>query len=154
MTEINATAATEKVDHKTAVEVYLDSLRPPSARLVRTLQRETADEKKAREAAKAGEYRVIHGSVAIPIPLEQRLLPDGSENEHLPRQVYAQPGDIVWVNDRDALFMLENDIIEPLDAKPSRAGKPSEMEQRTASKQAWDYATVKAMREARAARAV
>jgi hypothetical protein len=138
----------------TATEEYLLSIQPVQARLVKQLVRETNVQKKARLAAKAGEYRVIHGSVNVPIPLSERLLPDGSENEHLPKQVLAMPGDVVWLNDRDALALLETDVVEPMDARPSRVGQPSENEKATRAEKAWDYATVKANAEARAARAV
>jgi len=142
------------IDAKTATEEYLATLRPTPARVVRVIKRETEDQKKARLAAKEGEYRVIHGSVMIPIPLENRLLPDNTENPYLPRQQPAQAGDIVWLNDADALFMLEHDIVEALDSRPSRVGKVCEMELHSNSKKSWDYQTVKGIQEARAARAV
>jgi hypothetical protein len=77
----------------------------------------------AAERALAGVYRVIHGSIAIPVPLSERLKADGTEDGNKPTQELAHPGDEVYLGDQDAASMLDADIIEPLDAKPSRVGK-------------------------------
>lgn len=54
-----------------------------------------------------GVYRVTHGRIAI-------------DSSNL---VFAHVGDEVRLNDEDAANMLDADVIEALDARPSRAGK-------------------------------
>jgi hypothetical protein len=79
----------------------------------------------------AGRYRVIHGRIAMARPIEEWQRPDGTEIPHEPKQVFAEMGDIVELTHEDAERMLGPaagfpdglDIVEPLDAKPSRVGK-------------------------------
>jgi hypothetical protein len=70
-----------------------------------------------------GTYRVIHGRIAIPRPEEDLRLPDGSENVHLSKTIFAEMGDEVLLSHIDAELMLDADVVEPLDARPSRVGK-------------------------------
>ena len=124
-----------------------------AAALVSVIDRTTPEQRLAQQADLAGEYRVVHGSVAVPIPLEQRLLPNNTENEHLPKQFYAQPGDVIWVDSHDARSMLEHGVIEPLDARPSHVGKGCLMDEYVAKKLPWDFATLKRLRDEKAAKA-
>jgi hypothetical protein len=96
----------------------------------------------------SGVYRVIHGNHLLPVPREQRLHPDGTENPHAPMTVSAgihvvgrtakgdpiYKGDEVWLSHADAYRLLAMEwpdgeerhmhaLVEALDAKPSRVGK-------------------------------
>lgn len=134
-------------------EAFIEQYRPQPARVVKLVLKDNPGERLAKEAHKAGVYRVIHGCFAIAIPLEQRLLPNGHENPYLPKQLYAQPGSEIWLNDRDALHALQNDLVEPLDTKPSRVGKVwtgveiDRNGKEIPSNKAWDYLTISRMRE-------
>lgn len=81
----------------------------------------------ARESAKdrhlAGNYRVIHGNVIVVRDPALWHDKDGNVKPEEPRTRMAIMGDICWFNDLDAASMLDNDIIEPVDTKPSRMGK-------------------------------
>jgi hypothetical protein len=68
------------------------------------------------ERALAGRYRVIHGNLSIPNP-------DKATNANAPAFIYAKPGDEVELGDVDAANMLDADVVEETDAKPSRVGK-------------------------------
>lgn len=95
------------------------------------------DRKFRRVTELAGTYRMIHGNAVLPVPLSQRLNADGTENIDAPKTVIARiapvlnargdvmgyVGDEVWLNAGDAERMLLADIVEPLDARPSRCGK-------------------------------
>ena len=96
-----------------------------------------------RQRQLAGTYRVVHGSFAIAVPRSERLLPDGTENEHLPKQIYALPGDTIFLDDIDAADALDRGTIEPLDARPSRVGAPSAAEAAIAKGKPWDWATLR-----------
>lgn len=57
----------------------------------------------------AGVYRVIHGRICI----------DPTTHP----QLFAEVGDEIRLGDVDAANMIDAGVIEPLDTKPSRAGK-------------------------------
>lgn len=106
------------------VSAFADAPVPAgSPRILHRAPRVDANKKNAKELALGGSYRVIHGQVSVPRPMSERLNPDGTENPHEPKVEYAQPGDVVSFSDEDAMRLLDSDIIEPLDAKPSRVGK-------------------------------
>jgi hypothetical protein len=67
-----------------------------------------------------GLYRVIHGVVELPRP-QAEIDADPSPTPAL--TIRAQVGDEIEIGDTDAANMLDADVIEPLDAKPSRVGK-------------------------------
>jgi len=103
------------------------SLEP--AKIVKMVPRVSAVQKTAEERALAGEYRVIHGQIGIPLPPERwrKKNPDGSlSDEEIPgalKSMTAEMGDIVWLNNEDAMRCIDADLVEPVDAKPSRLGK-------------------------------
>jgi len=71
-----------------------------------------------------GIYRVIHGRLILPLPLEARRLgADGALEPDAPKTFYAEVGDEVLLPHADAERMLDADVVEPLDARPSRVGK-------------------------------
>lgn len=111
--------------------------RQPIARIAKQVPRHDPFKKSAKDRGLAGTYRVIHGSIAIPRPRSEWSLPDGSENPHEPKVIYAMMGDEIEIGDEDAARMIDADIIEPLDAKPSRVGKvwapPTPMKNRNAA---------------------
>lgn len=72
---------------------------------------------------KAGEYRVIHGRIAIALEPSTFTAADGKRIPDRPTQQYAQVGDKVWLNEKDATMMVNASIVEELDAKPSRVNK-------------------------------
>lgn len=78
--------------------------------------------KSAPKVLSPGKYRVIHGRIWLPRPLEERLLPDGSEDPHVPKQIFAAMGDIVQLTSEDATRMMADGVIEELDANPSKVG--------------------------------
>jgi hypothetical protein len=145
-------AETPAVDPNEATAQILASYNRPVARLLKHTPRVTEGRKSAEERALGGRYRIIHGQVTIAVPVEQRLLPDGQINPHLPSQVYADMGDEVELDHVDAAFFLDNDIVEPLNARPSRVGKVWDESDR--SKRAWDYARCEALKERNAQRTV
>jgi hypothetical protein len=130
-----------------ATVALLASYQRPVGRLVKMLPRTTEGQKTAEERAKAGTYRVIHGSFAIAVPLEQRLLPNGNENPYLPRQVMAKLGDEVWLNDQDASDALDADTVEPLDTRPSRVGGVWRAPDLEKAKRPWDFKSAEQARE-------
>lgn len=93
------------------------------ARIVKRVQRATPEQASAKERALAGTYRVIHGSIVVPRQPKDRLLADGTINPHEPTVEYAMPGDEIQLGDEDAARMLDANIIEELNARPSRVGK-------------------------------
>lgn len=93
---------------------------------------------KATPSAVAGIYRMIHGSIEIDLPRSEWTLADGSVNPDAPKKVRAavhvikrdehgEPtawkGDEVFLSNADAERLIAADMVEPLDAKPSRCGK-------------------------------
>lgn len=80
----------------------------------------------AKERALAGVYRVIHGAIMLPRPDSEWKHPDGTRKEGEPTQEAALIGDEVYFGDEDAMRFLDADLIEPLDAKPSRCPKLNE----------------------------
>lgn len=95
----------------------------PTAVITKMVPRDTPAMVKARERKLGGEYRLIHGRMAIPRPFEDTLYPNGTINPHEPTIVYAIPGDLIKLGDIEAARMLDADLIEELDAKPSRLNK-------------------------------
>jgi hypothetical protein len=93
----------------------------PTARIVKRVPR--PEPFGGEHKGKAGTYRVIHGRIAVPREASEMLNADGSRNEHIEPFEYAEPGDHVTLGDIDAHLMLQADVIEALDAKPSRLGK-------------------------------
>lgn len=105
------------------------------------------EHKTPKQRALAGHYRMIHGSILIPRPWSEWHNPDGSEIEGVSRTVRAgvhvtkvaqaddlrnnitagDPiewvGDEVWLDDEEAARLMDQGMIEPLDAKPSMVGK-------------------------------
>ncbi|MGA7122135.1 MAG: hypothetical protein WBY94_18670 [Polyangiaceae bacterium] len=145
---------------KTAAEQIAEAYAPrPQARMVQMAQRESPALKSARERALAGQWRLTHTSMPIATPRE--LI---AANPDLPPSFLAKPGDVVWLDDVDAAFCLDNDLVEPPDASPSRVGKVWENIQtelgwnqdgrptngRTG--QSWDFAKCEALKNAREAK--
>jgi hypothetical protein len=93
----------------------------PVAKIVKRVPR--IDPLEGKSKGMAGTYRVIHGRLAVPREPAELLNQDGSRNEHALAFEYAIPGDHVTLGDDDAYRMLEADVIEALDAKPSRLNK-------------------------------
>lgn len=83
----------------------------------------TDPNKERKERKLGGNYRVIQGTVLVPRPTEVFLNADGTEKPFEAKTEEAIPGDTIRLTDLDASRLLEKDIIEPLDAKPSRLGK-------------------------------
>jgi len=83
----------------------------------------TDPNKDRKERKLGGNYRVIHGKVLVPRPLDAFLNADGSKKPFEPETEEAIEGDIIRLTDVDASKLLEKDVIEALDAKPSRLGK-------------------------------
>jgi hypothetical protein len=77
---------------------------------------------KIKEAG-GGDFRIIHGTMHVPRPLEEIYNPDGSRKENEKPFVTAKEGDIVRLSVDDAFRALEQGLVEELDAKPSRVGK-------------------------------
>lgn len=71
----------------------------------------------------AGEYRIIHGQMCIPLDPKEYTDSTGQIIDGKPRVTYAKPGDIVWLSEQDATNANAADLIEEVDAKPSRLGK-------------------------------
>jgi len=71
----------------------------------------------------AGVYRVIHGTIFFPLDPSAYMKADGTRDYDKPSQEKALPGDEVNLTEDDATRMVNNDVVEPLDAKPSRVGK-------------------------------
>jgi hypothetical protein len=93
------------------------------ARLVHQAESLDPNALRAKERALAGTYRVIHGRVEIPQDWADWHTPDGQEIPGQPKTITARMGDIVELGDEDAARMLDADVVERLDAKPSRVGK-------------------------------
>lgn len=70
-----------------------------------------------------GRYRITHGWWMIPIAREARLLPNGLEDDRLPKQFKVGPGSVVELNDLDAMNGLDQGTLEPLDVADSRVGQ-------------------------------
>lgn len=111
-----ATEATPKPAKR--VQVAVTTTKNPVSRLVS--RSKTRDEAKRKLA---GKYRVIHGRISLARPTEEWQRADGTEIPNEPKQLFAEMGDIVELTDDDAARMLDLDIVEHLDAKPSRMGK-------------------------------
>jgi len=113
---------TEKTKKAKIVGASAQSVEAP-ARITHREPRKNDEGEKLKARKLAGEYRVIHGSLAVSIPEDARRKPDGTINEHAPTFEYAKMGDRVWLNDADAARAIDADLVEPLDARPSRVGK-------------------------------
>jgi hypothetical protein len=74
------------------------------------------------KSAGGGDFRVIHGSVCVPKPRDEYINADGTLKPTVKPFTTAIPGDIVRLTPEDAFRLLEQDIVEELDAKPSRLG--------------------------------
>ena len=72
---------------------------------------------------RGGRYRVIHGSVMMPRPASEWMDKDGHDIPNQPKTETAMPGDVLQLTDDDAKRMLDADVVEPFDAKPSRVGR-------------------------------
>lgn len=70
-----------------------------------------------------GVYRLIHGTLVVPLPPASYTLPSGEVDPRKPTYEVAHPGDEVQLNDVDAAHCLDAGVVEPLDTKPSRLGK-------------------------------
>jgi hypothetical protein len=93
------------------------------------------DRKPAKDLS--GTYRVIHGTLHLPVPEHERLLRDGTVSPHASKTRMAKVhpivspsghvtgyiGDEVWLCHADAERCLRADVVEPLDTTPSRCGK-------------------------------
>lgn len=97
----------------------------PVPTTAKAISRLISRSKTAAEAKRnlAGKYRVIHGRIAVARPIDEWQRPDGTEIPHEPKQIFAEMGDVVELTHEDAERMLEEDIVEHLDARPSRVGK-------------------------------
>jgi hypothetical protein len=71
----------------------------------------------------AGVYRIIHGKVAVALDPSTYTLPDGSIDESKPKMEYAVPGEELALNAADATRLFAADMLEELNANPSRVGK-------------------------------
>lgn len=80
------------------------------------------EEERARLSV-AGIYRVIHGSICLPRPIEEWRNADGSEKPGEAKQIVANMGDEVFLDAQDAYLMRKAGVVEDLDTKPSRVGK-------------------------------
>lgn len=72
-----------------------------------------------------GDYRVIHGRVALPRPAAERLGPDGQVDPTIPKQIMADMGDIVRLDHHDAARLVDAGVVEASDVpeKVSKMGK-------------------------------
>lgn len=95
----------------------------PPAQILKKVPRPTPQQIDAKKRALAGIYRVIHGRVIIPRPVETFTRADGSEIPHAPKFDEAEEGDEIKVGDEDAARLMDAGVIEKLDARPSRVGK-------------------------------
>lgn len=138
-----------KSEVEDATKAVLASFVRPNAKAISINPRPSAAQKTAAERKLGGRYRIIHGNFAVPIPLEQRLLPNGEENPYLPRQMYLKPGDVVELDDQDAASGLDSNVIEPLTTNPSRVDKVWKAPDLEKAKRPWDYAAVRSDYEAR-----
>jgi hypothetical protein len=88
-------------------------------RLLRT-KKPTAAERKL-----GGQYRLIHGSIVLPVPESERLLPDGTLNPNVQTVRYVQAGAEIELDDEEAARLEDAGLIEPLSVSPrhSRLGK-------------------------------
>jgi hypothetical protein len=116
-TETTTTTTAKKRERRVTVPVA-KAEKPLSKLVARSVTKTEATKKSL-----AGHYRVIHGHVVLPLPRSEWTNPDGSEIPGRPKQINAELGDIVDLSHDDAENMLEYDIVEPLDAKPSRVGR-------------------------------
>lgn len=96
------------------------SSEPKPAEFSRIVKR--ADPPKREAKQPKGQYRVIHGTLAVPLFADPVQARNARENGQ-PTQDTAKPGDIVFLNEDDATRLLADNIVETLDAKPSRVGK-------------------------------
>lgn len=95
----------------------------PAARIVKRAPVEKRDDEDMPKQMPAGEYRVIHGQICIPLDPKEYTDAVGQIIEHKPKCTYARMGDIVWLSAHDATNAAAADLIEEVDAKPSRVGK-------------------------------
>jgi hypothetical protein len=79
--------------------------------------------KDRKDRALAGDYRVIHGKVLVPRPVEAFLNADGTERPLEAKYEEAIEGDVLRLTDVDAARLMDAGVIETLDAKPSRVGQ-------------------------------
>lgn len=75
------------------------------------------------KAAGGGDFRLIHGTMQVPLSREELFTQDGMRKENVRPFRTAVPGDIVRLSVDDAFRALEQGLVEELDAKPSRLGK-------------------------------
>jgi hypothetical protein len=112
-----------------------------SAHIVKRIPRPAKDIGPVQDA---GVYRVIHGTICIARPKSEYTNPDGTENPFEPKWVEAgivqltperldpngkvvakatYAGDEIWLDSENATRLMELDLIEKLDTKPSRVGR-------------------------------
>jgi hypothetical protein len=82
--------------------------------------------KDARDRHLAGVYRVIHGAIYLPRPVELWQNADGTRKPGQDPQEAALPGDEVYFGDEDAARFLDSNLIEELSANPSRVPRYNE----------------------------
>jgi len=93
------------------------------SRIVDRVPRATPAQASAKERHLAGRYRIIHGSIVVVRDPKIWHDSEGNVRPDVPRTELALMGDVCWFNDIDAASLLDHDIIEPVDTKPSRLGK-------------------------------
>lgn len=71
----------------------------------------------------AGHYRMIHGGAWIPTPIAQLFDENGRRRDNVRPLQLAKVGDELWLNERDATMMVNQDMVEHIDASPSRVGQ-------------------------------
>jgi hypothetical protein len=93
------------------------------SRIVDRVPRATPAQASAKERHLAGRYRIIHGTIVVVRDPKLWHDSEGNVRADVPKTEHALQGDVCWFNDIDAANLLDRDIIEPVDAKPSRLGK-------------------------------
>jgi hypothetical protein len=92
-------------------------------RITKKLPRETDFQRVAKESNLAGVYRIITSNVMVPRPESEWKDEDGKHRPGEPTLELAQPGDEVYLGNEDAMRLLAQDIVEEMNAYPSRVGK-------------------------------
>lgn len=116
---------TDKTTTKRKAQATADVASPltTSSRIVKRAPPPKRDDEDMPKQMPAGEYRVIHGQICIPLDPKEYTDSTGQIIEHKPKCTYARVGDIVFLSAHDATNAAAADLIEEVDAKPSRAGK-------------------------------
>ena len=107
-----------------AAEVSATNIPQGSApRIVKKVPRETDGELTAKQRKLGGVYRIIHGSMMVPLPEAEWKNPDGTVKKGAPTLEVAVIGDEIYLGDEDAMRAIAADLVEPLNALPSRLPK-------------------------------